>query len=381
METLKLLIVDDETPMGKAVERALRNYTVHVPEVDLDVGYVIEYVETGEKGLEIIDADPPDILLLDHKLPGISGLEILNHVSGKPLDMLTVMITAYATLENAIAATRRGAYDFLAKPFTPEELKATVYRTTKHLLLCRQSEALAQEKRRIRFEFISVLAHELKAPLAAVQQFIDIIRTADPAGEAALVQEMAARSLERIQGMRKLILDLLDMTRLESGQKPRHMGDVDLAQAAARAVENMRGEAEKRGISIGIHAPPRLCVTADAWEMETVFNNLVSNAVKYNKENGRVDVYLAGDANGLTIRVSDTGIGIPEAEAGRLFKEFQRIRNTDTDGVPGSGLGLSIVRKIAALYDGEVALESRPGRGSTFTVFLKTAPEKTMTAS
>ena len=152
METLKLLIVDDETAMGKAVERALRAYTVRVPEVDLEVGYAIEYVDSGEKALAVIAERSPDILLLDHKLPGISGLDVLAHLAEKPQDLLTIMITAYASLENAIAATRRGAYDFLAKPFTPEELKAAVYRTTKHLLLCRQAEKLGREKRRIRFE-------------------------------------------------------------------------------------------------------------------------------------------------------------------------------------------------------------------------------------
>jgi two-component system, sensor histidine kinase and response regulator len=370
METLRLLIVDDETAMGKAVERALRAYTVHVPEVDLDVGYAIQYVDTGEKALDIINSRPPDILLLDHKLPGISGLDILHHLSGKPHDLLTVMITAYATLENAIAATRRGAYDFLAKPFTPEELKATVYRTTKHLLLCRQAEKLAGEKRRIRFEFISVLAHELKAPLAAVQQYLDIISGADPAVDAELIQRLAGRSLERIRGMRKLILDLLDVTRLESGQRPRRMETVDLIRLAGTVAENMRGEASKQGISIQIHADGPFRVMADQWEMETVFNNLISNAVKYNRSNGRVDVYVSAENSGIVVRVSDTGIGISEEDAARLFKEFSRIRNADTDAVSGSGLGLSIVRKIAALYNGDIALESSPGRGSTFTVVL-----------
>jgi signal transduction histidine kinase len=372
METLKLLIVDDETAMGKAVERALRAYTVHVPEVDLEVGYAIECVDTGEKALDIINTRPPDILLLDHKLPGISGLDILNHLSEKSLDLLTVMITAYATLENAIAATRRGAYDFLAKPFTPEELKATVYRTTKHLLLCRQAEKLAGEKRRIRFEFISVLAHELKAPLAAVQQYLDIICGADPAVDADLILRLAGRSLERIRGMRKLILDLLDATRLESGRKPRQMETVDLVKVAGMAVETMSGEAQKRGIAIEVHADASLCLTADQWEMETILNNLVSNAVKYNRDNGRVDVYLSAENDGIAVKVSDTGIGIAEEDATRLFKEFARIRNADTDTIAGSGLGLSIVKKIAALYNGDVFLESAPGRGSTFTVFLKT---------
>jgi signal transduction histidine kinase len=282
------------------------------------------------------------------------------------------MITAYATLENAVAATRRGAYDFLAKPFTPEELKATVYRATKHLLLCRQAEKLAREKRKIRFEFISVLAHELKAPLAAIQQYLDIVRTADPAADAGLIRQLADRSLERVKGMRKLILDLLDVTRLESGQKPRQMGWVDLVKTAALAVENMAGPAEARGITMEIRSDGPICVFADPWEMETILNNLVSNAVIYNVDNGRVTVSLSVTQDLVSIQVSDTGIGISPQDADRLFKEFVRIRTPHTDRIAGSGLGLSIIKKIAALYNGDITLESTPGSGSCFTVTLNT---------
>lgn len=291
METLHLLVVDDEPALGAAVARVLKNYTIHVPEVDLMVGYDIACADTGEKAMEILDDSAPD-LLLDHKLPGISGLGILNHISDPPLDMLTIMITAYATLENAVAATRRGAYDFLAKPFTPEELKATVYRATKHLLLCRQAEKLVQEKRRIRFEFISVLAHELKAPLAAIEQFLDIVLSADPKEDTGLIRELTEHSLGRVQGMRKLILDLLDVTRLKSGQKPRRMMCVDLVNITSLAVENMTGPAKARGITMEIHSRGPVCLSADPWEMETILNNLVSNAVKYNSDNGRVTVTL-----------------------------------------------------------------------------------------
>lgn len=373
MEMLHLLVVDDEPALGAAVARVLKNYTIHVPEVDLTVGYDITCVETGEKALEILDDSAPDLLLLDHKLPGISGLDILAHMSDPSLDMLTIMITAYATLENAVAATRRGAYDFLAKPFTPEELKATVYRATKHLLLCRQSEKLAREKRRIRFEFISVLAHELKAPLAAIQQYLDIVRTADPAVDAGLIRQLADRSLERVKGMRKLILDLLDITRLESGQKPREMGWVDLVKTAEVAVENMTGPARERGITMEIHSDGPICVFADPWEMETIVNNLVSNAVKYNFDNGRVFVTLSATQDSVSIQVSDTGIGIAPQDVDRLFKEFVRIRTPHTDRIAGSGLGLSIIKKIATLYNGDITLESTPGSGSRFTVTLNTS--------
>jgi len=375
METLKVLIVDDETAMGKAVERSLRNYGVHVPEVGLDVDYRVEHVETGEEALKIIDNRPPDILLLDNKLPGISGIEILSHLCENPRDLLTVMITAYASLENAIAATRRGAHDFLAKPFTPEELKGIVYRTSKHLLLCRHAEKMAQEKHRIRFEFLSVLAHELKSPLAAVAQYLELMRNADPAAEAGFIRTAADRCLERIGDMRKLILDLLDVTRLESGQRPRQIQNVDLVRAAEKALESMGEEAARRSIALRIHAGGPLNVPADPWEVETILNNLVSNAVKYNRENGRVDVSITKENGAAVIRVADTGIGISEEEAPKVFSEFARIRNDDTETISGSGLGLSIVKKIAALYDGDVSFESTPGKGCTFRVLLPAAKQ------
>jgi len=112
-------------------------------------------------------------------------------------------------------------------------------------------------------------------------------------------------------------------------------------------------------------------VTGDRSELEIVLNNLVSNAVKYNRDGGSVTVRLDSADGTATIAVSDTGIGISEEDREKLFDEFSRIRNDKTRDVLGSGLGLSIVKRIASMYDGEVSVESEPGRGSTFTVTLR----------
>ncbi len=150
------------------------------------------------------------------------------------------------------------------------------------------------------------------------------------------------------------------------------MGWVDLVKTAALAVENMAGPAEERGIFMEICSDGPVCILADPWEMETILNNLVSNAVKYNSDNGRVTITLSAAENGIAIQVADTGIGISSQDADRLFKEFVRIRTPHTDRITGSGLGLSIIRNIAALYNGDITLESTPGRGSCFTVTLNT---------
>lgn len=370
METLKLLVCDDEMGMRKGVARALRDFSVDLPDVDETVRFEIDQAETGEETLEKIGADPPQILLLDLKLPGISGLDVLEELHKKDVETLTVMITAYASIETAVRATKQGAYDFLAKPFTPTELKNTVTKAAKHLMVARQARKLAQEKRQVRFQFISVLAHELKAPINAVEGYLNVLRDGTVNDNPEAVAQVVRRSIDRIRGMRKMIDDLLDLTRIESGQKKREIQRVDVRELAQRAVETMAPDAQARNIAIELKAEGDLSLWADSGEIEIILNNLVSNAVKYNKDNGRVDVNLSRQNGAITIAVKDTGIGMTKEEAAKLFNDFVRIRNARTSGILGSGLGLSIVKKLAQLYEGNVKVDSEPDAGSTFTVTL-----------
>jgi signal transduction histidine kinase len=319
----------------------------------------------------------PDILLLDHKLPGISGMDVLERLGERNDDLLAVMITAYASLETAITATKRGAYDFLAKPFTPEELKSTVRKAAKHLLLQRQARQLAAEKRQVRFQFIRVLGHELKAPIAAIDGYLKIMRDRTVGSDLAAYAQMIERSVIRLDGMRKLISDLLDLTRIESGQRDRELADVDVAEVARTAAESFGPMAAEQKIAIAVRAEGPVLLRADRSDLEMVLNNLVSNAVKYNRPGGRVDVTLTAVDGGVTITVADTGIGMKPEDVERLFGEFVRIKNEKTRSILGSGLGLSILKKLALLYRGDVAVASRPDVGTTFTVTLRSAEEGT----
>jgi two-component system, sensor histidine kinase and response regulator len=371
METLKVLVVDDEPGIRLGVVRVLQSYHPRLPELEGEVRFELDQADSGEAALEKVGAAPPDLLLLDHKLPGLSGLEVLERLRGGAPDLLVVMITAYATIETAVSATKRGAHDFLAKPFTPEELKSTVYKAAKHLLLQREARRLAAEKRHIRFQFISVLAHELKAPLAAVEGYLQILRDGVVAPGSEKSTEILGRSVARIEGMRKLIGDILDLTRIESGQRARDVRVVDVVEVARRAMEMVLPIAEPRGIAIDLHGPDPVELSADPSELEIMLNNLLSNAVKYNRDGGRVDVSVSLRHGRVVLAVADTGIGMTEEETAKLFGEFVRIKNAKTRAIPGSGLGLSIVKKLAALYDGDVTVASQPDIGTTFTVSLK----------
>lgn len=372
METLRILVVDDEPGMRLGMTRCIEGLTVEVPEVRQVVGFTVETAEDGQGALAALASFRPDLLLLDYKLPDLSGLEVLKHIHEHQLDVLTIMVTAYATLETAIVATRQGAFDFLAKPYNPGELRGVVQKAARHLVLGRQARRLEEEKRKVRFQFISVLAHELKSPLAAVEGYLYLLQ--DPtllAGRPEAAQQVVERSLVRLEGMRKLITDLLDMTRLESGQKARNLMSMDLAAVVTDLVRNQEPVAAPRGIALAVEAPAPVAVTADAGEVEILVNNLVSNAIKYNRDGGTVTVQVrTGPAGEALLSVTDTGIGMAPEEQARLFGEFVRIKNARTANILGSGLGLSIVRKIVDLYHGRVEVRSTPDVGSTFTVTL-----------
>jgi len=239
------------------------------------------------------------------------------------------------------------------------------------IFMVRQTERIEQEKKKARFHFISVLGHELKAPLNAVDGYLDIMDGEKAGSLNDDYKVMVNRSMVRIGYMRKLIADLLDLTRIESEQKPRELENIDVTKIASESIDMLIVSAQERGITIEIDAGQPVNIVADRDEMTMIFNNLISNAVKYNRYGGQVFVTVNKEDSRVKISVRDTGIGMTEEEMRKLFHEFQRIKNPKTRNILGSGLGLSIVKKISEMYHGEVFVQSEPDVGSTFTVVLK----------
>ncbi len=372
VETVKLLITDDEPAMRMAVKRALRQFYVEIPDLRTEARLEVDEAGSGEEALKKIELHEPDVMMLDLKMPGMSGMEVLGHIAEHNPDILAIMVTAHATIQTAVSATKQGAYEFLAKPFTPEELRSILTKTVQHQVLRKHAKRLEEERKRVRFEFISVLAHELKSPINAVESNLSLLKEMPQMLEdPEKVMKNLDRSLNRLQGMRKLILDLLDMTRVESGQKKRELGSVDIVEAAEMAIEGVKLDADKRDIDIALDAPKSIVVEADRGEIDIIMNNLVSNSVKYNRDGGSVKVRITGAPDEVWIAVTDTGIGMTPEESAKLFNDFVRIKNKKTADIHGSGLGLSIVKKLAELYKGEVSVESEADTGSTFTVVIR----------
>ena len=367
---LKVLVVDDELGIREGIARILQNYKITYPFIDDIFEFDIIKAENGQKALDIIENEKLDLILLDNKLPDIDGIEILTELNKMDYDASVMMITAYASIELAVKATEQGAYNFLPKPFTPQELKSAIESLTKYLYLKRMTKSLSSAGKELRFRFLSVLSHELKAPLNAIEGYLRIMKDRQVGNDISNYEQMIDRCIERIKGMRTLILDLLDLTRIESGEKDRNLSIRDLVQLAQLSIDTIMPLAIQKNIKIRLNAPNELMFKCSETEMLSIFNNLLSNAVKYNKDDGEVYFTLLEFPDKIMIEVEDTGIGMTKDEQKMLFKEFTRIKNDKTRTIPGSGLGLSIVKRIVDLYHGKIQIESEPDKGTKFTITL-----------
>ncbi len=370
LQSLSIWIVDDEPGMCLAAKKALDGLTLEFNDLEINVIFSVEMFSSGENLLEALTTRQPHILLLDGQLPGISGFEVLKLLKFEKKSIATILITGYGTFEKAVQATKLGANDFLAKPFSPAELRHTIQKTTREVILTEQAKRLAIEKRQVRFEFISILAHELKSPLNAIDGYLEIIYGRTVGQQLSDYDDIFKRVAICSQRMRKLIMDLLDLTGIESGQKKREFTPLFLRDISERLLITMQESMQKKMLTISLDISPTLTFWGDSSEIDILLSNLISNATKYNIENGSIRIAAQDFDNYVNIIVTDTGIGMTVDEQTKLFKEFSRISNKKTKGIPGSGLGLSIVHKIALLYHGNVVVQSEPDTGTTFTIQL-----------
>lgn len=370
MAKLAIMVVDDEPGIRSGISRILENFSVSYPFMDEDFEFDVTEVSTGEEAINLLVDKPFDIVLLDNKLPGIQGVDVLEFINKKQLEVIVVMITSYASLDLAVRATRQGAYDFVPKPFTPKELRSNIENITKHLFLKRMTLKMNLEGRHAKFQFLSILSHELKAPINAIEGYLQMMQEKKSGEYISGYMEMIDRALLRLQGMRNLILDMLDLTRIETGKKSRLVEPVLIGEIAQQVIEAFQPLSIQKGIEIYLNCAQKVEVLSDKKEMEIVFNNLISNAIKYNKEGGRVDIYVGVEKNQAVVKVSDTGIGMKPEDVDQLFEDFVRIKSEETRHISGSGLGLSIVKKILDFYEANIQVDSIPGEGSSFIIYF-----------
>ncbi|MBI4633216.1 MAG: response regulator [Deltaproteobacteria bacterium] len=492
-EQVKILVIDDEQIMRDGCIRIL-----------CKKGCSVVPAENGADGLKELEKSPEafDIILLDLMMPGMSGMEVLEKIRVLDDSLLVIVITGYATVESAVEAMKKGAYDFIAKPFAPDQLRIVVKRALERRMLQKEAEFLRSERERslrdvateksrvktiincmgdgilvcdrdscivltnpaasrmleipesrllgnhvsrsnlhrdlsetiegslrtegsayssisqefsigesgkmflrahtapvrndrgeimgavtvlqdisylkeldkMKSEFIAMVAHELRAPIATVEQQLTVILSS-MAGELNNTQgQLIARAKERTRGVLTLIKDLLDLSKIEAGKMVQYKEPLSLAEVITRVAEMMKTDAEVKNIRIDFLFPENIpTIHADRNSMEGIFTNLISNAVKYTPDGGKVTIALNDHSGFVKVSVADNGIGIKSEDIPRIFDRFYRVKSSETRQIVGTGLGLSIVKSIVEAHLGTISVESAEGQGTTFNVLLPKA--------
>ncbi len=355
-----VLVIDDEEAMRDSCSLILAKG-----------GFTAVTAENGQVGLEKIREFKPEIALIDLKMPGISGFEVLEKIKEIDPQLIPIVITGYATVDSAVEAMKKGAYDFLPKPFTPEELRLIIGRALERRRLAVEAETLRREKKLMEDNFITMVTHQLRSPLVAIQQYFEVI-LAGLAGQVDKTQqEMILRARERLDSLLRLINDWLDLARIDRGQVVDKLKPVALDKLLGKQVEFLEPLAKEYEVSLELEpAKGPASVLGDEQMLEQVFSNLITNAIKYNKPKGSVTISLAQEDSFVVVKVKDTGIGIAGEHLPFIFDQFYRVSRREDQKIKGTGLGLSIAKKIVEAHNGSIDAESELGQGSTFCVRL-----------
>jgi len=359
-----VLVIDDEEAIRDSCTQILLKHN-----------YRVETAEDGSVGLQKIKDLKPEAVIIDLKMPGTSGFEVLESLPRLDPHLIAIVITGYATVDSAVEAMKKGAYDFLPKPFTPDDLRVILTRGLERRRLVLEAEALRQEKKALEDNFITMVSHQLRSPLVAVQQYFSVI-LAGIVSDPGRLQDMIGKASRRLEGLLRLIEDWLNLARIDQGLLVGKMKPVDLRKVLGRVIETLGPSARELSVSLEWEgaAGSALEVLADEEALEQVFMNLIHNAVKYNRPQGRVRLELREEKDTAVFEVQDTGIGIAQEHLPFIFDQFFRVSRSADKAHQGSGLGLSIVKKIVEAHQGRVEVQSEPGVGTTFIVRLPKRP-------
>ena len=488
---IKLLIVDDEEDIREGCRRSLCRS-----------GCDIFMAADGAEGLAVCMDKNPGVVFLDLKMPGMDGMDVLDRIRQLSPAPLVIIMTGFATVDSAITAMKQGAYDFLSKPFEPEQIRLVARRAIAHIRVVQRAEELKRERARtladlgteksrvaaiveslpngvvvtnafgmvvlmnsvfqrlfakerflesqchiswyiedtdfclwinsistgvfmtdgkipscelevpgqgfflargqhvlsvdgqclgavvtltditdlktfdqMKSEFVSKVSHELRSPLTAICEQLSLVEEERGGALDDESRGMLVRARDKAGALIALIGDLLDLQRIEGGAEFSHPRMVDPGAMLHGIVDFLKARSRAQGVALHLELPDALpMLYADPSALESIYGNLITNAIKYTGSGGHVSVRASiNRREGVRVVVEDDGFGIEEKHMDKIFEKFYRIKDDKRRFIVGTGLGLSIVRQLVDGLSGSLDVTSSPGVGSTFTVVLPAA--------
>jgi two-component system sensor histidine kinase/response regulator len=358
-EKSRILIIDDEEVVLDSCSHILKGSQ-----------YKITTANNGQLGLDLVKEFKPDLIFVDLKMPGISGLEVIEKIRDIDPTMVVIVITGFATVSSAVEAMKNGAYDFLPKPFTPDEFRLITQRGLDKRNLILETIQLRREKEMLREQFAAIVSHELKAPLGVVQQnlYVLVSELSDKLTEdqKAKFERLQAKISELIN----LILTWLRVLSVDVMKIRESFKAISISAVILKAIENISPQATRKDVEIvPSFKEPLPMVNGDEGTLVETVVNILGNAIKYSRSGSQVELKAEQEEKDVVISVTDTGIGISKEDLPFIFNDFytgkegQKIEKS-------TGLGLAITRRIIEAHFGSVSVESELGKGSKFTIRL-----------
>jgi len=374
---IKLLVIEDEPYVRDS----------YVDMLDI-LGFQCDVAENGREGLAKIAKTDYHIVLTDLNMPVMDGLETLKRIKKKTPHVQVIVITGFATIENAIKAMKQGAFDYITKPISFEHVKIILDRCVQHIIATQENKELKDHNQELvelndlKSKFITITNHELRTPLAVIKGYVELLEMAVP--------EKNEETREYFEVVNNTLHDLVEM--VERMHDLSHVGSAlqkfsttsfNLNMEALSVANEMKLLFRRRGVGLNISANTKeIIVEADKNALRRAIRELLQNALKFTDKDGQVslDIKKETSDNRVYLSVKDDGIGIPADKLDMIFEPFYEVQDvmhhstSQTEFMGGGiGVGLSIVKEIVEANKGEVAVSSKPGKGSTFTIIMPAA--------
>ena len=354
---------EELTPLLNRIARQNRQIQSQVEELKTKQQEFATITENMSEGLLVIDTET-DVLSYNHAALRLLGA---SKVEGSVLSLNrslhfrdAVDASLHGRHSEALMELEGRSYQLIANPV--HEGEAVVGAV---LMLLDVTER--EEREKLRREFTANVSHELKTPLTSISGFAELIKNGIAKPED--VKHFADNIYSEAQRLISLVGDIIRLSQLDEESAPVEKSPVNLAEIAAAVVERLRPEAERRDIVFDLWLEPAM-VQGNAQILDEMVYNLCDNAIKYNKDRGRVSITVSQNKGRPLLIVSDTGIGIPYADQGRVFERFYRVDKSHSREIGGTGLGLSIVKHAAAYHNAQIELESQPGKSTTVRILF-----------
>ncbi len=376
---ISLLVIEDE--------ELVRESYVDMFEL---FGFQIDDAANGQLGLQKLAQKDYDIVITDLNMPVMDGLETLKRIKKKNIQTEVIVITGFATIENAITAMKEGAFDYITKPISLEHARIVLTRCVQHIEAVHENEALRNVNARLRQvnelkdKFITITNHEMRTPLAVIKGYMELLdlslenKNAETEEYIGIVNNTLGELIELVERMH----NLSEAEASGNRYKPQLF---NIVESIIEVASGMKLLFQKRGIHFSVYSNEKnIPVLSDENGIRRMVRELLQNALKFTDEDGRVTLRIRKEkAEGkVYIKVEDTGVGIPADQLKIIFEPFYEVQDvmhhstSQTDFMGGGiGVGLSIVREIVEGARGEIAVESTPGQGSIFTVILPCSQE------